>query len=122
MQDSVGITDEQADSVTDELIRRFGSLESELDKANSVIAATEKTIEERGCFEINCTLPLPERLDSLIVDQRSAAHWKAERDIMANRVAELEAALRPFSEINSPQWVLHENCRRAEALLRKGLE
>ena len=60
--------------------------------------------------------------DMKVADEltRRIIELEAERDALANRVAELEAVLRPFSQINSPQWVMHENCRRAEAVLRKG--
>lgn len=60
--------------------------------------------------------------DMKVADEltRRIIELEAERDALANRVAELEAVLRPFSQINSPQWVMRENSRRAEAVLRKG--
>ena len=71
------------------------------------------------------------RQDALEADIAAALRAEQGRDLQTidelshecmdfrERIAALEAALRPFSEITSPQWYLHKEVLRAAALLRE---
>lgn len=60
------------------LLRRLTKAEAERDRLAATIAATECVIADRGVTEKDCTAPLPQRVDALIVEQRSAQHLAAE--------------------------------------------
>lgn len=68
----------------EELQREVAGLRAEL-------AAIDKAIVDRGVCERNCNAPLPERVDALIVEQRSAEYWRASAKLLMDENASLRA-------------------------------
>jgi hypothetical protein len=75
-------------------------LRGRAERAEAVIAATEKTIRDRGVCEGKYgLLPLPERVDYLIVEQKTCEHWWAMYEIQKERAERATAALREITKM-----------------------
>ncbi len=113
---------------TDEEIAATGALETlllERDTLRAKLADVEKVIEGRGVAENDCTLPLAERVDNLILAMRNAHHaWAdAEREAkdlrakLAASEAQNAAALRDLRAIAEELETHDELLRAAKAVL-----
>lgn len=60
---------------------------AEIDRLKSQLAAAGRIIDDRGVVERDCGALLPDRIDALIVEQRSAEYWRL---TVERRDAEIE--------------------------------
>lgn len=103
-------------------------LKAERDAAVAELRAAARAIDDRGICERDVTLPLPERLDAIIVDLRSARHH-AEMDAVEARKAckglldymPGDAAFRGYLEFHGGDCMCRncENNREALAKIRR---
>ena len=62
--------------LSDDADARLAAIGAERDALATVIADADRVIGERGVCEVDCGLPLPERIDNLIVHERTVDHWR----------------------------------------------
>lgn len=84
--------------------------------AEAIVKETEKVIADRGVFERDCTAPLPERIDFLIVDGRTREHLAAEIELAKNILRDANPlTLNPDGTVGDESLPLVEVAKQAAA-------